>query len=122
MPEDGGKEEEEGGEMAETGEEDATIFKPKMKLFPGHVGIAGLRIRAQPSFLVCQPVSFVRRACHYPVPTSCVQANPIGVIKPGEFFSYVDEVGQNMCLCWGSLTQHDSCIPHMGSVLCVDRE
>lgn len=60
VPEEGegereGQEEEEGGEeMAETGqEEEVTIFKPKMKVFLGNIGIAGLRIRAEPSFLVC---------------------------------------------------------------------
>ena len=33
-------------------EEEVTIFKPKMKEFPGTAEVIGLRIRAGPSFLV----------------------------------------------------------------------
>ena len=43
----------------ETPEEEVTIFKPKMKEFPGTAEVIGLRIRAEPSFLVspsiCRP-------------------------------------------------------------------
>lgn len=39
-------------ETQESKEEEMTIIKPKMKEFPGSVAVAGLRIRAEPSFIV----------------------------------------------------------------------
>ena len=54
------EEEEEGGEKGEepkletqeSKEEELTLFKPKMKEFPGTATVKGLRIRAEPSFMV----------------------------------------------------------------------
>ena len=54
------EEEEEGGEKGEepkletqeSKEEEMTLFKPKMKEFPGTATVKGLRIRAEPSFMV----------------------------------------------------------------------
>lgn len=39
-------------ETQEPKEEEMTIIKPKMKEFPGSSAVVGLRIRAEPSFLV----------------------------------------------------------------------
>ena len=39
-------------ETQESNEEEVTIFKPKMKEFPGSAEVKGLRIRREPSFLV----------------------------------------------------------------------
>lgn len=39
-------------ETQEPKEEEMTIIKPKMKEFPGSSAVVGLRVRAEPSFLV----------------------------------------------------------------------
>ena len=51
VPEEEPEEEEGEVEMPEAEEEEVTIFKPKMKIFTGKTAF-GLRIRAEPSFLV----------------------------------------------------------------------
>ena len=51
IPEEGEKVGEEEGEEGEAEEETVTIIKPKMKIFSGKTA-AGVRIRAEPSFLV----------------------------------------------------------------------
>ena len=47
----GNKEGESSENKMETQEEEVTVFKPKMKEFPGTAEVIGLRIRAEPSFL-----------------------------------------------------------------------
>ena len=44
-------------ETQESNEEEVTLFKPKMKEFPGTAEVIGLRIRAEPSFLVSRPAT-----------------------------------------------------------------
>ena len=49
--EEGNEKKEEVEKKLETQEEELTIFKPKMKEFPGTAEVIGLRIRAEPSFM-----------------------------------------------------------------------
>ena len=56
-----------GEKKLETQEEEVTIVKPKMKEFPGSADVIGVRIRAEPSFLVSceQAVSTSKLHCTY---------------------------------------------------------
>ena len=102
----GGAEEEQPSASEDMSQELPELYKPKMKLFTGKLA-AGLRIRAEPSFLVSTCTLIVcilsvnrYRNCYavlclgelhasmYPQ----FQATSVGVIKPGESFTYTDEV------------------------------
>ena len=104
----GAEEEEEHPSVSEETQELPESLKPKMKLFSGNLA-AGLRIRAEPSFLVsiCDCVCTYRyihvpvgswicilvcRILHYLSMCLQIQATSVGVIKPGESFTYTDEV------------------------------
>ena len=144
-----GEEEEEGGEVEddqamgeaeEEGEEEhhpsvseenqelPESLKPKMKLFSGNLA-AGLRIRAEPSFLVSEKVMCVYMWIYIGKHVQCVcmhlmsldmcadnnyyyayfsqfQATSVGIIKPGESFTYTDEV-------------HISCGPYIRDINCI---
>jgi hypothetical protein len=71
--EEGNEKKEEVEKKLETQEEELTIFKPKMKEFPGTAEVIGLRIRAEPSFM----------------------AEAIGVVKPGDSFCYAEEIAND---------------------------
>ena len=57
--EEGNEKDADGEEETETQEEEVTLFKPKMKEFPGTAEVIGLRIRTQPSFLASQMFLFI---------------------------------------------------------------
>ena len=64
------------------------LLKPKMKIFHGRTA-PGLRIRSGPSFVVrfCS-----RHACIVLTIVSILKAEQLGLIKPGDSFTYSEEV------------------------------